>query len=115
MPDLSDPRPDPAARSGPDAAPDGFHEAFGWHPEPELLGIRDADVSREALRAAGAATWETALDYLYDHALVRGMGEPAGYAAPGGIRSCTSGPGRPGTPAPLPLSSGVRDRVAPTR
>ena len=116
MPDRADPRPDPAARSDAEAAPDGFLEAFGWHPEPELLGIRDADVSREALRAAGAATWETALDYLYDHALVRGMGEPAGYAE---LRAAyfgaAGGPGpAPAEPTPLPvLLEEFRDRVAP--
>ena len=97
-------------------APDGFLEAFGWHPEPELLGIRDAAASREALRAAGAATWETALDYLYDHALVRGMGEPAGYAE---LRAAyfgaAGGPGpAPAEPTPLPaLLEEFRDRVAP--
>jgi glutamate/tyrosine decarboxylase-like PLP-dependent enzyme len=116
MPDRPDPRPDPAARSGSGPAPDGFLEAFGWHPEPELLGIRDAAVSREALRAAGAATWEAALDYLYDHALVRGMGEPAGYAE---LRAAyfgaAGGPGpAPDGPTPLPvLLEEFRDRVAP--
>src|SRR3989304_4525651 len=49
-------------------------------PEPGPPGVRDEAVPREALRAAGAATWEAALDYLYDHAFVRAMGSPAGYA-----------------------------------
>jgi glutamate/tyrosine decarboxylase-like PLP-dependent enzyme len=109
---------DPEARPGDaiERAPDGFLSAFGWHPEPELLGIRDAAVSREALRAAGAATWETALDYLYDHALVRGMGEPAGYAE---LRAtyfgAAGGPGpAPAEPTPLPvLLEEFRNRVAP--
>lgn len=49
---------------------------FRWHPEPELLGIRDAATSREALRRAGEAVWEASLDWLYDRALTRGMGLP---------------------------------------
>jgi aromatic-L-amino-acid decarboxylase len=56
-------------------------EPFRWHPEPELLGIRDAVASRDALRRAGAATWEASLDWLYDEAMARGMGLPTDYAA----------------------------------
>ena len=52
-----------------------------WHPEPELINLRDAAVSRAALRDAGAAIWEAGLDYLYDHALERAMGAPIGYEA----------------------------------
>jgi aromatic-L-amino-acid decarboxylase len=54
---------------------------FRWHPEPELIGIRDPAASREALLRAGVATWEAALDWLYDQAMVRGMGLPTDYAA----------------------------------
>jgi glutamate/tyrosine decarboxylase-like PLP-dependent enzyme len=87
-----------------------------WHPEPELLSIRDAATSREALRDAGAAVWETALDYLYDHAFARAMGEPIDYAA---LRTEFFGPsGRPAAAPPDP--STLRDildefaiRVAP--
>jgi glutamate/tyrosine decarboxylase-like PLP-dependent enzyme len=72
-------------------------EPFRWHPEPELLGVRDAATSREALRRAGAATWEVSLDWLYGEATVRGMGLPTDYAA---LRHAyygeTAGPG----PAP---------------
>jgi aromatic-L-amino-acid/L-tryptophan decarboxylase len=68
-----------------------------WHPEPEILSIRDAGASREALREAGAAVWETALDYLYDHAFVRAMGDPVDYA---GLRRTFFGPA--GMPAPAP-------------
>ncbi|MBF8290641.1 MAG: hypothetical protein HW391_1609 [Chloroflexi bacterium] len=96
--------------------PGGFLEAFDWHPEPELLGMRDAATSREALRAAGAATWDAALDYLYDHAFVRAMGAPIGYAE---LRAeyfgNTGGPG--GAPVdPTPLASILdefRERIAP--
>jgi aromatic-L-amino-acid decarboxylase len=69
-----------------------------WHPEPELISIRDAATSREALRDAGAAIWETALDYVYDHAFVRAMGEPIEYHA---LRSVFYGAS--GGPAPAPV------------
>ena len=39
--------------------------------------MRDEAVSRAALRDAGAAIWETALDYLYDNAFGRAMGPHA--------------------------------------
>jgi glutamate/tyrosine decarboxylase-like PLP-dependent enzyme len=52
----------------------------GWHPEPDLLVVRDA-ASREAVQAAGEAIWTAALDYLYDHALTRAMGAPSDYDA----------------------------------
>jgi aromatic-L-amino-acid/L-tryptophan decarboxylase len=68
-----------------------------WHPEPELLGVRDEGRSRAALRQAGAAVWETALDYLYDHAFVRAMGEPADYE---GLRREFFGPSQRPGPAP---------------
>jgi glutamate/tyrosine decarboxylase-like PLP-dependent enzyme len=90
--------------------------AAAWHPEPELIAMRDPAVSREALRAAGAEVWETALDYLYDHAFERAMGEPADYD---GLRSAFFGPGR--APAPAPSSPSTlravlaefSERVAP--
>ena len=93
-----------------------FAARFAWHPEPELLGIRDPEVSRESLRAAGAATWEAALDYLYDHAFQRARGEPVDY---GGLRALYFGPsGRPApapaTPTPLTaVLDEFRDRIAP--
>ena len=69
-------------------------DRLSWHPEPELIRVVDPATSREALRRAGAAAWETGLDYLYDHALERAMGEPAGYAE---LRALYFGPsGRPG-------------------
>jgi glutamate/tyrosine decarboxylase-like PLP-dependent enzyme len=88
----------------------------GWHPEPELLNVRDADVSREALRAAGAAIWEAGLDYLYDHAFERAMGAPIDYEA---LRREFFGPGgRPGRApeAPTTLEAVLDEfsaRVAP--
>jgi glutamate/tyrosine decarboxylase-like PLP-dependent enzyme len=69
-----------------------------WHPEPELISVRDAAVSREALRDAGAAIWETALDYLYDNAFGRAMGPHADYDT---LRAEFFGAS--GGPAPAPL------------
>ena len=63
-----------------DDRPDDPLAPFGWHPEPELIGVRDAGASREALERAGEATWRASLDWLYDHAMVRAMGRPTGYA-----------------------------------
>jgi glutamate/tyrosine decarboxylase-like PLP-dependent enzyme len=51
-------------------------DPFGWHPEPELLDIQDATVSRPALERLGIQAWAAALDYLFDEGLRRGMGDP---------------------------------------
>ncbi|HYK94449.1 MAG TPA: pyridoxal-dependent decarboxylase [Candidatus Dormibacteraeota bacterium] len=77
-----------------------------WHPEPELLSIRDAATSREALRDAGAAIWETALDYVYDHAFARAMGEPIEYDA---LRATFYGSS--GGPAPAPVEPAALQAV----
>ena len=53
---------------------------FRWHPEPELIGLRDEHASRATLQRAGEATWRASLDWLYDEAMVRAMGTPTGYA-----------------------------------
>jgi glutamate/tyrosine decarboxylase-like PLP-dependent enzyme len=53
---------------------------FRWHPEPELIGIRDAATSRAALERVGEATWRASLDWLYDEAMVRAFGESTTYA-----------------------------------
>jgi glutamate/tyrosine decarboxylase-like PLP-dependent enzyme len=90
--------------------------AIDWHPEPELISIREEAGSRPALRDAGAAIWETALDYLYDHAFVRAMGEPVDYDE---LRSVFYGPSRQpgGAPADPSTLDAVLDefstRVAP--
>lgn len=80
--------------------------AYAWHPEPELLVMRDPERSREALRRAGADIWETALDYLYDHAFVRAMGGPIEYDA---LRRQFFGAG--GRPAAAPESPTTLDAV----
>ena len=89
-------------------------DAAGRHPEPELVDYRDP-AGREALRRLGERTWDTALDYLYEQALVR----PVGPLSPGALRRRFFGPsGRPG-PAPVdPRTSTevlqeVADRVLP--
>lgn len=94
-----------------------FRARFAWHPEPELIGMRDEGASRESMRAAGAATWEAALDYLYDHALERAMGD-LGDAATLRARYFSASGGQPGAApdAPSTLASVLdeyRDRIAP--
>jgi aromatic-L-amino-acid decarboxylase len=79
---------------------------FRWHPEPELIGLRDAATSRRALRRAGEATWEAALDWLYDEAMTRGMGLPNDYA---GLRHRYFG--ESGRPAPAPHDPATLDAV----
>jgi aromatic-L-amino-acid decarboxylase len=78
---------------------DASLERFAWHPEPELIGYGDAATSRAALERLGGDTWATALDFLYDHAAARAMGDPAPYAA---LRASFFGPS--GGPAAAPVS-----------
>ena len=54
-------------------------ERFAWHPEPDLIDYGDA-ASRPAMERLGKDTWATALDFLYDEAAHRAMGDPAPYA-----------------------------------
>ena len=96
--------------------PEDFGAGFAWHPEPEFLGVRDPEASREALTVLGAATWEAGLDYLYDHGLERAMGPETGFEA---LRGRYFGPaGEPG-PAPVeptPLADLLEEfrvRIAP--
>jgi aromatic-L-amino-acid decarboxylase len=77
-----------------------------WHPEPELLNLRDEAASRPALEAAGGAIWATALDYLYGHAFVRAMGEPVDYE---GLRATFFGP--TGMPAAAPRRPSTLEAV----
>jgi aromatic-L-amino-acid decarboxylase len=99
----------------PDPSAD-YLDRFAWHPEPELLGIRHEALSRDALERIGRATWDAALDYLYDEAFRRAVGEPTGYAE---LRRTFFGPS--GGPAPAPrepttaaeLLDEFRQRLAP--
>jgi glutamate/tyrosine decarboxylase-like PLP-dependent enzyme len=86
------------------------------HPEPELIDVRDAGVSRAPLERLGGAAWSTALDYLYDHAFDRALGGPT---RPDELRTAFFGPaGRPGPAPDEPttmdaLLRDFRERVAP--
>lgn len=89
---------------------------FRWHPEPELIGIRDAATSRDALRRAGEAAWEASLDWLYDEAMVRGMGLPTDYDALRRVYFGEAGGPAPAPAQPAPLQAVLdefRDRIAP--
>jgi aromatic-L-amino-acid decarboxylase len=94
---------------------------FAWHPEPELIGIRDPTASRGALEQLGREAWATALDYVYDEAFRRAMGEPAEYDALRRAFFGTTLDGRVSGPAPAPanptrsevLLAEFRDRLAP--
>ncbi len=106
----------PASGPLPFAAMDDPLAPFRWHPEPELIGLRDAGLSRAALERAGEAAWRASLDWLYDEAMVRAMGAPTGYAE---LRRLyfgeTGGPGR--APADPQTLQAVLDeftaRIAP--
>ena len=76
---------------------DAYLARFGWHPEPELVGYRDEGASRAALERLGEDTWRAALDFLYDHAVERAMGDPGSYDE---IREAFFGARRSPGPAP---------------
>jgi aromatic-L-amino-acid decarboxylase len=46
-------------------------ESFDWHPEPELIDVREPGGSRAALERLGERTWAEALDWLYGPAAER--------------------------------------------
>ncbi len=58
---------------------DTYLERFDWHPEPELIGYRDAEASRAALASLGLRTWHEALEFLYGIATERAMGDASPY------------------------------------
>ncbi len=68
-----------------------------WHPEPELVFYGDEATSRPAMERLGTDTWAAALDFLYDRAANRAMGDPAPYAE---LRASFFG--ARGGPAPAP-------------
>jgi aromatic-L-amino-acid/L-tryptophan decarboxylase len=86
-------------------------DRFAWHPEPELIGYIDPAASRTALERLAVDTWATALDFLYDHAAQRAMGDPSPYAS---IRASFFG--ERGEPAPAPgAPSPIADVLAEFR
>ncbi|MGZ8437813.1 MAG: pyridoxal phosphate-dependent decarboxylase family protein [Candidatus Limnocylindrales bacterium] len=80
-PEIDDSTMSTAAHPTAPADLEAYLARFAWHPEPELIGYRDAGASREALERLGADTWAAALDFLYDNAMDRAMGAPSGYDA----------------------------------
>ncbi len=82
----------------PDLPDPAYLERFAWHPEPEAVGVRHEPLSRATLERLGRETWDVALDYLYDEAVRRAMGEPAGYPE---MRQAFFG--ATGSPAPAPV------------
>ena len=90
-------------------------ERFDWHPEPELIDVRDPDRARSALEQLAQRTWAEALDWLYDEAMRRPTA-PDLYPA---MRADYYGPfGEPG-PAPAhgvtstEVLAEFRERLAP--
>jgi len=45
-----------------------------WHPEPELIFLREETLSRASLERLGTEAWATCLDYVYREAMRRPMG-----------------------------------------
>ena len=86
--------------------PDAFLERFAWHPEPALVGYRDAAQARAAMDALGHRTWTAALDFVYDQAAQRAMGAPSGYDA---ARQAFYGDSR--MPEAAPLDPSTSDQV----
>ena len=99
-----------------DADPAEFLARFAWHPEPELIGVRDERAARPALERLGRDAWDAALDYVYGEAMRRTIGEPVGYAE---LRRDYFGPAGRAGPAPSAPSTSAdllaefRTRIAP--
>ena len=87
---------------------------FAWHPEPDLVGYIDG-AARPEMERLGADAWATALDFLYEQAALRAMGDPAPYPD---LRTTFFGAtGQPGPAPEAPTSASAvldefRDRLA---
>jgi aromatic-L-amino-acid/L-tryptophan decarboxylase len=93
----------------------GPNDRFAWHPEPELIGYADETTSRAAMERLGTDTWAAALDFLYDHAANRAMGDASPYATLRAKFFGESGGPAPAPVAPTPIASILdefRDRLA---
>jgi aromatic-L-amino-acid/L-tryptophan decarboxylase len=87
---------------------------FPWHPEPDLLDYGRV-AARPALERLGADAWATALDFLYEHAAGRAMGDPAPYASLRAAFFGSSGRPAPAPSAPSPVAAILdefRDRLS---
>jgi len=86
-----------------------------WHPEPELIFYGDEATSRKAMERLGTDTWATALDFLYERAAHRAMGDPSPYATLRASFFGTRGGPAPAPANPSPISDVLaefRDRLA---
>jgi glutamate/tyrosine decarboxylase-like PLP-dependent enzyme len=91
------------------------HDDLPEVPEPELIDLRNPDVSRPALESFGAAVWAEALDWIYGIALARPL-DPEPYPE---SRRRSFGPS--GMPAPAPehgepaadVLRAFRERIGP--
>jgi aromatic-L-amino-acid decarboxylase len=90
-------------------------DPFSFHPEPELIGYRDPRQARAALEALGKATWDAALEYLYETAMRRPV---SGESYPD-MRRRLFGPSNEPGPAPEKPSTSAevleefRERIVP--
>jgi glutamate/tyrosine decarboxylase-like PLP-dependent enzyme len=105
----------PQDQRSPGPAPDPL-AAARWHPEPELVAFGDEASARDSLERLGEATWRTALDYLYDEGVRRGVA-PVTYPE---LRERFFAPsdGRPSYAPAEPVTSAAvlaefRERLAP--
>jgi aromatic-L-amino-acid decarboxylase len=92
------------------------HGRFAWHPEPELLDVRDAERARPALEALGSRAWQAALDYLYDEALRRAVGDASDHATMRDVFFGGAGPSTSAPRVPTPsaeLLADFTERLAP--
>ncbi len=82
---------------------EAYLERFDWHPEPALVGFRDGAASRAAVHDLGAATWDIALRYLFEHAPRRAMGAAQDYET--ARTAFHEAVGEPGAPPARPTAS----------
>jgi glutamate/tyrosine decarboxylase-like PLP-dependent enzyme len=80
---------------------EAYLRRFDWHPEPALIGFRDAGASRASVEQLGTTTWDAAVDFLFEQATRRAMGASGDYATARGEFFGSGGPTTaPTTPTP---------------
>ena len=90
--------------------------AARWHPEPELIAFGDEGTARAALERLGEETWRTALDYLYEEGVRRGVAPVTYPELRAQFFAGTSGEASQAPDHPTPsteILAEFRDRVAP--